>query len=145
MPLPRSALLDFALLIRFGLAGLANTAVGLSIIALLDLGLHWPPALANAAGYAVGVCVSFFLSRRFVFRSNAPVRGTGPRYLAVVAGGFILNQGVLALAGHVLGPTRPAHVAAQLLGMATYTLSVLIASRLWVFPPSEAQTLSARL
>ena len=66
-----------ALLARFGLVGMINTAVGLSIIAVLDLGLRVPPALANAAGYLVGICVSFVLSRRFVFRSRAAVRSSG--------------------------------------------------------------------
>jgi putative flippase GtrA len=126
-----------ALLARFGLVGLINTAVGLSIIAALDLGLRVPPALANAAGYLVGICVSFVLSRRFVFRSRAAFRSSGPRYLIVVISGFGLNQLVLRLAGQALGGGEWERLAAQLAGMTTYTVFVFVASRWWVFHPAR--------
>jgi putative flippase GtrA len=44
-----------------------------------------------------------------------------------------LNQLVLRLAGQVLGPAAPAHLAAQLAGMATYTLTTFLLARYWVF------------
>jgi putative flippase GtrA len=122
---------------RFGLAGLVSTAVGFAVIAALDAGLHVAPALANAAGYLVGVPVGFALNRGYVFRHGGALGASGVRYLATVAVAFGLNQLVLRLAGQVLGAhldqPAPAHIAAQLAGMATYTLTTFLLARYWVF------------
>lgn len=56
--------------LRYGVAGVFNTLVGFSIILALDLGLGLAPHLANAIGYAIGVCVSFVLSKVFVFKAR---------------------------------------------------------------------------
>ena len=62
---------DFLLsALRYGLAGVINTLVGFSIIVALDVGLRLSAHLANAIGYAVGICVSFALSKLFVFRAR---------------------------------------------------------------------------
>ncbi len=118
---------------RFGLAGLVSTAVGFAVIAALDAGLHVAPPLANAAGYLVGVPVGFVLNRGYVFRHGGALGPTGLKYLATVVIAFGLNQIVLRLAGQVLGPAAPAHLAAQLAGMATYTLTTFLLARYWVF------------
>jgi putative flippase GtrA len=122
---------------RFGLVGALNTVVGLTIITGLDLGLHAPPTLANAAGFAAGMLCGFLLNRRFVFRSQARARVTGPKYLLTVASGFALNQAVLRVALMGLGAGATQHFCAQLAGMGVYTVSVFLACRLWVFrePP----------
>lgn len=122
-----------ALLARFGLAGLVNTAVGFAVIAGLDVGLGVEPHLANAAGYAVGIAIGFVLNRGFVFRSGAGWRTTGPKYLAAILIAFALNQAVLFAAGSVLGVEPAMRLAAQLLAMASYTAAQFILFKLWVF------------
>jgi putative flippase GtrA len=122
-----------ALIARFGLAGLINTGIGFAVIAGLDVGLHVAPALANAAGYLVGMGVGFVLNRRFVFKSQSSARATAPRYIAVVIAAFALNQLILRAAGANLGPGALPHLLAQLSGMAVYTLAVFVACRFWVF------------
>jgi putative flippase GtrA len=121
------------LLGRFGLAGLINSAVGFAVIVLLDPGLHAPPALANAAGYAVGMGVAFLLSRGFVFRSRSGLAASGARFALAASAAFVLNQGVLRAAGVAFGGGALAHVAAQLTAMAAYTASLFVLCRLWVF------------
>ena len=121
------------LLSRFGLAGLVTTAVGFAVIAALDVGLHVPPAAANAAGYAVGIPLGFALNRRFVFRHRGAISRAGLKYIAAIVLGLALNQIVLRLAGLALGPGAPQHLAAQLAGMATYTAVNFLALRVWVF------------
>jgi putative flippase GtrA len=121
------------LLSRFASVGLFNTAISLSVIMLLDRGLGANPQLANAAGYAVGVLSGFLLSRGFVFRSAAARRTTAPKYLLTVLAGFCLNQLVLAQASRVLGGGTLEHLAAQLCAIGSYTISVFIACRFWVF------------
>jgi putative flippase GtrA len=123
------------LIARFGLAGLINTAVGFAVIAVLDAGLGLPPALANAAGYAVGMAIGFVLNRSFVFRSRTGLPAAGLRYLIAAAGAFVLNQGVLRVAGLALGGGRAQHLAAQLVAMAAYSVTLFFLCRLWVFRP----------
>jgi putative flippase GtrA len=123
---------------RFGLAGLVNTAVGLAVIVVLDSGLGVAPALANAAGYGLGGVVGFLLNRRFVFRSERPIGASGPRYAIAAGCAFALNQGVLRLAGMMLGAGALQHIAAQLCGMAVFSVTLLLLCRSWVFRPQAA-------
>ncbi|MGC1305378.1 MAG: GtrA family protein [Caulobacteraceae bacterium] len=129
----RKYLPDLLQLSRFGLAGAFNTLVSLSIITALDLGLHAPPSLANAAGYAVGMLCGFVLNRRFVFRSQARARSSGPKYALTAISGFVLNQLVLLGALHLLGAGALQHLTAQVAGMGVYTVSVFLICRFWVF------------
>ncbi len=126
-----------ALAARFGLAGLVNTGIGFAVIAGLDVGLHVSPPLANAAGYLIGMGVGFVLNRRFVFKSQVKARATAPRYIAVVLAAFALNQLILRAAGASLGQGALPHLAAQLAGMAAYTLVVFTACRFWVFRSAD--------
>lgn len=131
-----------ALLIRFALAGLINTGVGFVIIEALDLGLHVPPAIANACGYAVGLGIGFLLNRGFVFRKSGP--GVLPRYLVVIAFAFVLNQAVLAGVRLILGDAPVARTLAQLAGMGVYTALNFVLCRYWVFAtPNKTRSQSA--
>ena len=121
------------LLSRFASVGLFNTVLSLGIIMGLDRGFGLNPQLANAGGYGVGIASGFLLSRRFVFRSAGGARSTAPKYFATVLAGFCLNQLVLAEARQVLGPGTPEHLAAQLCAMGSYTVSVFLVCRYWVF------------
>jgi len=122
-------------LARFGAVGLINTAVGFSVIAGLDVGLGVTPALANACGYAVGVGLGFALNRGFVFRSRTGVAASAARYLTAALAAFVINQGVLRLAGLALGDGRLERLLAQLVAMAAYTTALFVICRLWVFRP----------
>jgi putative flippase GtrA len=130
---------DLALLLgRFGVAGAVNTAIGFTTIVILDLGLHVPPALANAAGYGAGVCIGFLLNRGLVFRSRAGLAVSGARFATAALSAFVLNQAVLRAGGFLLGGGALAHVAAQLLAMAAYTAALFMLCQLWVFRPLPA-------
>lgn len=129
--------------LRYGAAGLVNTAVGLGVIAGLEFGLGVQANLANAAGYAVGVCVAFVLSRLFVFGSARPLRSAGPRYVAAVLAAFVLNQAVLTIARAFTPEGEAFALAAQLSGMAAYTGALFLLSHYWVFA-SEARAAGPR-
>jgi putative flippase GtrA len=121
------------LLARYGAAGLVNTGVGFAVVILLDPVLGVAPALANAAGYAVGMAVGFVLNRFYVFRRGGPLPEVGARYAIVVAAAFTLNQGVLWQAGRVLGGGSMQHLAAQLAAIATYSIALFVLCQIWVF------------
>jgi putative flippase GtrA len=130
---PDSTREELAQLLRYGLAGVANTLVGFSITATLDLGMQLHPAMANTAGYAVGIVMGFLLNRAFVFRSRRSAKAAGARYLIAVAIAFLTNQAVLAVVGHLLGKEPLARLLAQLSAMGFYTLVLFAFSRFWVF------------
>lgn len=60
--------------LRYLLVGASNSALGFAAIWLALRGLDWPPAAANAAGYAVGFLWSFALNRRWTFAHRGNVR-----------------------------------------------------------------------
>lgn len=125
---------DFLLsALRYGLAGVINTLVGFSIIITLDVGLGLDPHLANAAGYAVGICVSFVLSKLFVFKDRQTKGRTPIRYLVAVAVAFAVNQGVLTVARLLVPHGTFFDVAAQGAAVVSYTGTLFLLSHFWVF------------
>lgn len=140
--LPRRIVLppNVSLIIRFAAAGLLNTLIGVVITLTLDIGFHVKPALANAAGYAVGLVVSWFLQQRFVFRSQAGGWATRAKWAVTIAAAFALNQAVLATMPFVVGHEPLARTFSQLVSMGTYTVFQFIVLRLWVFPSSQDRT-----
>jgi len=127
----RRALLVSAL--RYGAAGVVNTLVGFSIIVALDVGLRLDPHLANAIGYAVGVCVSFALSKLFVFRARRTARSAPLRHVAAAVAAFALNQGVLTLAHLALPAGRIWDIAAQGAAVVSYAATLFLLAHYWVF------------
>lgn len=123
--------------LRYGVAGVFNTLVGFSIIVALDVGLHLPAHLANAIGYAVGICVSFVLSKFFVFKARKTTRSAPIRYVIAVAAAFALNQGVLTVAKLVLPTGTLWSVAAQGSAAVSYTAALFLLSHFWVFAQAE--------
>ncbi|WP_309605729.1 GtrA family protein [Phenylobacterium sp.] len=128
------------LLSRFGLVGLANTALGFGVIAALDIGLGVNRQVANALGYGAGMVLSFILNRTFVFHSRDRPRATAPKFVASLLIAFCLNQAVLFAVSQVLGGSTPERLAAQLVAMASYTGAFFLLCRLWVFRSARETT-----
>lgn len=119
-------------LVRYAGSGVLNTLAGFSVIFLL-MGLGVTPLLANIGGFAVGFVLGFVVSRRFVFRSNGHFVEESLRYLAAFCVCFMLNLLVLSLSLAALA--IPA-VLAQVMAAATYTGSMYLLTRLYVFRKS---------
>ena len=127
-----------ALLARFTLVGIVNSVIGFAVIAVLDLGFHMQPALANALAFALGISISFFLTRSLVFRSRVGMADRAWKYVLATAFAFLLNQLVLLGMGRFLGNGVAAHLAAQLTAMASYTITNFLLCRHWVFLEKSA-------
>jgi putative flippase GtrA len=119
-----------ARLFRFALAGLANSAVGWAVI----FGGLWAGLsglAANAAGYGVGLVLSFTLNRRFVFGVTGGVRGREvAKFLAAFAVAYGANVAVLFVAQSVLGADS---ALAQLPAIGAYVVILFVLSQLFVF------------
>jgi putative flippase GtrA len=125
------------LLARYGLAGLANTALGFGLILFCDAVLHLRPSIANAAGYVAGWVLSYALNRRFVFRSQSAHRVTGVRYVVAVLVAFALNQLILQAALRLLPSGTMSHAVAQAAGVIAYTSVLFVLCAAWVFPKTR--------
>ena len=117
------------LISRYAVAGLINSVVSISAIYVcMFLGVS---ALAsNVAGYAVGLLISFSLSKVFVFESR---RRTGPelrRFMLSFLLSFLLNLVVL---GALTESARVSAFVAQLAAISVYVLMMFSLSRWVVF------------
>lgn len=123
-------------LFRFGLAGLANSAVGWAVIfAGVWAGLS--DFAANAAGFGVGLVLSFTLNRRFTFGVTGAVKGREvARFLAAFAVAYGANLAVLVAARSMLGE---GNALAQLPAIAAYVVIFFLLSQFFVFRTSASE------
>jgi putative flippase GtrA len=86
--------------LRFAAVGAVTTAVQYAVLWFGVARFAAPAALASAAGYALGVLLSYFLNYLVTFRSSRSHRAAAPRYLAVFGVGWCINAGLMALLVH---------------------------------------------
>ncbi|MDZ4201176.1 MAG: GtrA family protein [Gallionella sp.] len=122
---------ESAYLARYASSGALNTIAGFAVIFLL-MWMGTSPFIANICGYLVGLVLGFFVSRKFVFRSEGHFTSEGLRYFAAFLFCFALNLLVLDLA---LGRLYWNPNLAQLAAAVTYTASMYLLSRRLVFSP----------
>ncbi len=121
---------------RFLLTGIANSIAGWAVI-FGGLWAGWSGVAANAAGYSVGLILSFTLNRRFVFGvSGAISAGEVARFLAAFAAAYGVNLVVLLAAQSVLGADT---VLAQLPAIACYIVIFYVLSHWFVFKPASGE------
>ena len=125
----------FAVLVRYGVAGVINTAIGYAVILIMQYALGFDRQIANATGFAIGAIIGFILSRSYVFEQKGGVRTTGLRYVCAMAGAFTVNQLVLWAIGGKLDRLPFGAALDQLLAIASYSITLFAASRFWVFAP----------
>ena len=112
---------------KFLASGLVNTAIGGgAILALQGLGLG--PHLANAGGY--------LLNRLFVFGRPRQAGGRAAAYGAAVALAFLANQLALSLLASLFA-SGWGLAFAQMAALATYTATLFLLCRFWVFADRE--------
>jgi putative flippase GtrA len=115
--------------LRFGVVGLVNTCIGLAAIyALMFFGAS--TIAANAAGYAIGVGVSFGLNRVWTFQSTKKIVHALPRYIFTVGVCYLLNLAIVLASVHGFDCNR---YAAQLFGIVAYSVCMFSAARWFVF------------
>ena len=125
-----------ARLLRFGLTGLANSAVGWAVI-FGGLWAGMSGLAANAAGYAVGLLLSFTLNRRFVFGVTGAVSVREvAKFLAAFAVAYGANVAVLMAAQSVLGADS---ALAQLPAIGAYIVIFFLLSQFFVFKPATSE------
>ncbi|MBT0667204.1 GtrA family protein [Novosphingobium profundi] len=124
------------LALRFGLVGLANTAIGYGlIVACLFAGLG--DYGANLLGFAMGFPISYALHRRLTYRRQDAMNLRDMHgYAAAFAAAYGLNLGVVAL-GRAMGHAGSPLV--QALAVIAYALCLFGLTRCFVFRSGRAR------
>jgi putative flippase GtrA len=112
-------------LLRYGLVGLANTAIGYGSI-LIGLAAGLGDYSANALGYALGLCFSFFANRKFTFEQKGkPTAAEATRFVGCFATSYSANLAVIAFgraAGHAEQPL--VHLTAMVIYSAVFFMAM---------------------
>lgn len=106
------------------------------LILLVEMG-GVSPVIATLWGFVAGAIVSYVLNRRFTFHSDRPHRSAVPRFLAVTAGGFVLNGFAMWLLNEQWGVP---YLVAQVIATGIVLFWNFTANRFWTFgATSEAR------
>lgn len=122
--------------IRFLAAGVANTAVGYGTIFLMKYAFSAGDVLANATGYAVGLCLSYFLNKQWVFQHRGAAVQAVSRFLLAFGIAYVTNLAVVLLAIRVLAINS---YLAQLFGVIVYTPLFYLLMKTQVFAAGETR------
>jgi putative flippase GtrA len=117
--------------LTFVAVGVAAAAVHFALVLALAEVWHWPPLLANPAGWALAFVVSYSGHRGLTFAdTGAPLARSVRRFFVVSASGFVVNQSAYALLLMQAGMEYRVALAVVLTGVAALTF---MASRRWAF------------
>lgn len=121
---------DYPRMLRFGVVGLLNTALGYAVI-LAGLALGFGDIVANATGFGAGLVLGFFLNRQWTFTSADGFRsGTLLRYGGVFLVAYSINLAVV-IAARSAGITESPLV--HLAGICVYSVVFYLGSAHFVF------------
>lgn len=123
-------------LLRYCAVGIVNSGVGYAIFWILLRVFGLTPGISNAVTYALALCLSFALNRRFVFDFGGPGRGAAVRFVLAFAVAFGINQ--LTLLGLLKVGLRAEF--AQIGAMAAYTIVFYFLSKFFVFRSNTTTT-----
>jgi putative flippase GtrA len=119
---------------RFGVVGVVNTLVGLTVVLLARQWTGWNEVQANALGYGIGLLVSFLLNRRWTFDHKGGWWPSAVRFVTVVAAAWSVNVCVVLVLIEIGLLAELAHAV----GVGPYAVLTYWGSRKWVFVECEA-------
>jgi putative flippase GtrA len=123
--------LSEASVIRFGLVGVSNTALGFGLFWALHRALR--AAAAQAIVYTLGTLWSYYWNRRWTFQSQGKVAGEASRFIGLQIAFMLLSSLLLALL------VDRAHLPSWLCWFGVsglITVLNFVASRYWAFKPA---------
>lgn len=122
-------------LFLYGIIGLVGTLIHFSVLVLLVELFHLEPVLSSSIGFIVTVIVSFYLNRRFTFRTKSnQTTVTFIKYTVVSCSGFILNSVIMYGAVHILSLH---YSIAQAIVVAVLPISNFLLNNYWTFKESK--------
>lgn len=117
-------------LIRFGVVGVLTNALGFCLY-LLITSVGSPPKLTMSILYAIGLFISFWQNRNWVFRHNGKARASLARFLAAHACAYGINYTFLSYFHDRLGYPD---AWVQFSAMAVMAIFLFLMFKFFVFP-----------
>jgi putative flippase GtrA len=92
--------------VKFGVVGVANTALDFAIFSALTLGAGVAPTIANVVSYSCGIGLSFCINASWTFRDRGARRPAArlPMFIAANLAGLAISTAVVALLARDYGP-----------------------------------------
>jgi len=88
---------------KYVLVGGCNTLLDLGLFSLFSIGCGITPVIANIMSTCIVLCVSYFLNRRFVFKSDASyVRSSVQFVMVTLFSGWVVQGAVIWAVTHLL-------------------------------------------
>ncbi|MGO9020604.1 MAG: GtrA family protein [Syntrophobacteraceae bacterium] len=115
---------------RFGIVGVLNTGITLTVIFVLMKGLMVHYVLSNWIGYLLGFLNSFVLNKKWTFRSKGNVGLEVVLFVAVFGLCYLIQLGALVLMKEKMSINTD---YAQLLAMPVYTSVNFMLNKLVTF------------
>jgi putative flippase GtrA len=125
------------------MVGLINTMVGLSVMYLLLHGFGLSYWISTFLGNSVGACISFFLNRRFTFKSDVSVLTGLFRFITVILISYFISYSLgeslvqSLLNNNVTFISKGKTDLAVLISTFLYTLLNYLSQKLFVFHKKE--------
>jgi len=119
-------------LVRFGVVGVTNTAIGFGAFWSFHRVLR--AAAAQGIAYTLGTLWSYYWNRRWTFQSRGKVASEASRFFTLQIGFMLLSSALLGLlVDHAHLPSWPCWLAVS----AFITVLNFVASRYWAFKPAH--------
>jgi putative flippase GtrA len=117
-------------LFRYVSVGVLNTLLGYCVIFACMYLAKMSPEASNAAGYAVGLVLSYVLNRNFTFRSTQAKRREAIKFISVFAFAYALNYLALLMFVYEFSVNKG---ASQVLAGVVYVGASFLMNKYFVF------------
>lgn len=115
--------------LRYILVGGFNTLIGYTIIASLFY-VGFFPELSNFIGYFIVIFISYFLNKKYTFRSEDSHKKNLPRFISSMLIAYLFNLLTFEIFYRVLSVNI---YLSQIYAVVVYTLIGYFLSKKWVF------------
>lgn len=116
-------------LLKYLIVGVFNTFFGFAII-FYCMYLGVVAELSNFIGYFFGILISFFLNKKFTFKSNANLKNEFFKFVGSMYIAYIINLIILII---VIRFFNYNEYFGQILAGISYTIVGFLLSKQWVF------------
>ncbi|MCP5382054.1 MAG: GtrA family protein [Kordiimonadaceae bacterium] len=113
--------------IKFTAVGLLSTALHYTVLVIMVELISLSPVMGTMIGYICGAILNYLLNLRYTFRSDAQHKKALPKFILMVATGFIINTTIMYLFGFI------PYLLRQIIATAVVFIWNFIVGKFWIF------------
>lgn len=121
--------------VLYGLVGVANTIVGYGVMALLTF-FGFIPEIANIIGYVVGIINSYFLNKKFTFKSKKSHKNDFAKFCIAMGIAYLANLVAFEIAYRIFFINE---YISFIISNVVYTITGYLVSKFWVFKQNNSK------